>query len=324
MAYHLEETLTLPPFHWLSSKYLSHSHCGMRSVHSQLQYQSGSLPYSSHRLQSDFSTFLDSSSVGRSPYRKVRPSDLPSGDFLIQHYRSKLCAPPTRRSAGRREKKQSFSISIYKVMVHPDTGISSKVMSIRNSFVNDIFERIAGESSGPLQPAPHHHQQGDPVRFLLPGELAKHPVSEGTKAVTKYTSSSTKLFTKPNLSFWHRLYKPWWRCLVHLYGKGSAIAPLVSHISEFPAHGYRSGSRHRTSPYRTVPYLCCFSCPQRRGGLLDRWRAFHVTDILSAVYGASNARFHSVRSPAPTSICLNHPVLSRFHGAPTCSVRSQL
>ena len=28
------------------------------------------------------------------------------------------------------------------------------------------------------------------VRLLLPGELAKHAVSEGTKAVTKYTSSS--------------------------------------------------------------------------------------------------------------------------------------
>lgn len=28
------------------------------------------------------------------------------------------------------------------------------------------------------------------VRLLLPGELAKHAVSEGTKAVTKYSSAS--------------------------------------------------------------------------------------------------------------------------------------
>jgi hypothetical protein len=27
------------------------------------------------------------------------------------------------------------------------------------------------------------------VRLLLPGELAKHAVSEGTKAVTKYSSA---------------------------------------------------------------------------------------------------------------------------------------
>lgn len=31
--------------------------------------------------------------------------------------------------------------------VHPDTGISNKAMAILNSFVNDIFERIASEAS---------------------------------------------------------------------------------------------------------------------------------------------------------------------------------
>jgi len=37
---------------------------------------------------------------------------------------------------------------IYKVLkqAHPDIGISSKLMSIMNSFVNDIFERIAVEA----------------------------------------------------------------------------------------------------------------------------------------------------------------------------------
>ena len=30
------------------------------------------------------------------------------------------------------------------------------------------------------------------VRLLLPGELAKHAVSEGTKAVTKYSSNKQK------------------------------------------------------------------------------------------------------------------------------------
>ncbi|KAL7851436.1 hypothetical protein AOLI_G00217920 [Acnodon oligacanthus] len=66
-------------------------------------------------------------------------------------------------------------------------------MSIMNSFVNDIFERIAGESSR----LAHYNKRSTitsreiqtAVRLLLPGELAKHAVSEGTKAVTKYTSS---------------------------------------------------------------------------------------------------------------------------------------
>ena len=36
--------------------------------------------------------------------------------------------------------------------VHPDTGISNKAMAILNSFVNDIFERIATEASSAFSP----------------------------------------------------------------------------------------------------------------------------------------------------------------------------
>ncbi|XP_067880520.1 histone H2B 1/2-like [Heterodontus francisci] len=104
---------------------------------------------------------------------------------------------PAAKGGKRRRKsrKESYSIYIYKVMkqVHPDTGISSKAMSIMNSFVNDIFRRIAGEASR----LAHYNKRSTissreiqtAVRLLLPGELAKHAVSEGTKAVTKYTSS---------------------------------------------------------------------------------------------------------------------------------------
>ena len=38
-------------------------------------------------------------------------------------------------------------IEIVLKQVHPDTGISNKAMAILNSFVNDIFERIATEAS---------------------------------------------------------------------------------------------------------------------------------------------------------------------------------
>lgn len=94
-----------------------------------------------------------------------------------------------------KKRRESYAIYIYKVLkqVHPDTGISSKAMSIMNSFVNDIFERIAQEASR----LAHYNKKATitsrevqtSVRLLLPGELAKHAVSEGTKAVTKYTSS---------------------------------------------------------------------------------------------------------------------------------------
>jgi histone H2B len=90
-----------------------------------------------------------------------------------------------------KKRKESYAICIYKVLkeVHPD----SKAMSIMNSFVNDIFDRIVNESS---KLAAHNGKSTissreiqTSVRLLLPGELAKHAVSERTKVVTKYTSS---------------------------------------------------------------------------------------------------------------------------------------
>lgn len=103
--------------------------------------------------------------------------------------------PKDGKKKRKSRRKESFSIYIYKVLkqVHPDTGISSKAMSIMNSFVNDVFERMASES---LRLA-HYNKRSTissreiqtAVRLMLPGELAKHAVSEGTKAVTKYTGS---------------------------------------------------------------------------------------------------------------------------------------
>nr|XP_691943.2 histone H2B 1/2-like [Danio rerio] len=111
---------------------------------------------------------------------------------------SKKAVTKTAGKGGKKRKrtrKESYAIYVYKVLkqVHPDTGISSKAMGIMNSFVNDIFERIAGEASR----LAHYNKRSTitsreiqtAVRLLLPGELAKHAVSEGTKAVTKYTSS---------------------------------------------------------------------------------------------------------------------------------------
>nr|P02291.2 RecName: Full=Histone H2B.2, sperm [Parechinus angulosus] len=95
----------------------------------------------------------------------------------------------------RRRRRESYGIYIYKVLkqVHPDTGISSRAMSVMNSFVNDVFERIAGEASrltsANRRSTVSSREIQTAVRLLLPGELAKHAVSEGTKAVTKYTTS---------------------------------------------------------------------------------------------------------------------------------------
>uniref|UniRef100_A0A6I8NCW6 Core Histone H2A/H2B/H3 domain-containing protein n=1 Tax=Ornithorhynchus anatinus TaxID=9258 RepID=A0A6I8NCW6_ORNAN len=89
----------------------------------------------------------------------------------------------------KRSRKESYSIYMYKVLkqVHPDTGISSKAMG-----------RIAGEASR----LAHYNKRSTitsreiqtAVCLLLPGEQPKHAVSEGTKAVTEYTSSKYYIY----------------------------------------------------------------------------------------------------------------------------------
>ncbi|EFJ39088.1 histone H2B, partial [Volvox carteri f. nagariensis] len=79
-------------------------------------------------------------------------------------------------------KSETYKLYIYKVLkqVHPDTGISSKAMSIMNSFINDIFEKVATEASKlsryNKKPTVTSREIQTAVRLVLPGELAKHAV----------------------------------------------------------------------------------------------------------------------------------------------------
>jgi len=63
------------------------------------------------------------------------------------------------------------------------TGISNKAMLILNSFVNDIFERIATEASKLAsynkKSTISSREIQTAVRLILPGELSKHAISEG-------------------------------------------------------------------------------------------------------------------------------------------------
>ena len=109
---------------------------------------------------------------------------------------------PASKTAGEKKGKkkakksvETYKIYIFKVLkqVHPDIGISSKAMSIMNSFINDIFEKLAQEAARLARynkkPTITSREIQTSVRLVLPGELAKHAVSEGTKAVTKFTSN---------------------------------------------------------------------------------------------------------------------------------------
>ena len=107
-------------------------------------------------------------------------------------------APKKAATGGKKAAKrtESYSSYIYKVLkqVHPNTGISKRGMSILNSFINDIFDRIAQEASRlsryNKKSTLSSREIQTAVRLLLPGELSKHAVSEGTKAVTKFSSNT--------------------------------------------------------------------------------------------------------------------------------------
>ena len=100
-----------------------------------------------------------------------------------------------KAAAPRRHKRtETFSVYIFRVLkqVHEKIGISKRSMSIMNSFIYDIFEKIASEASKLVRYNKRHtlssREVQTAVRLLLPGELAKHAVVEGTKAVTKFNS----------------------------------------------------------------------------------------------------------------------------------------
>ncbi|XVF46798.1 hypothetical protein PTKIN_Ptkin03bG0057300 [Pterospermum kingtungense] len=102
-----------------------------------------------------------------------------------------------RKRSGKRKEfnsNEAYRTYVFRVLkqVHPGMAISSKAMSVINSLMNDMFERIADEATKlskytETKTLSSREIQGA-VRLVLPGELGKHAVAEGSKAVTKYAS----------------------------------------------------------------------------------------------------------------------------------------
>ena len=85
---------------------------------------------------------------------------------------------------------------IYKVLkqVHPSTGINAGAKSQLNQFLMVLLRRLNNVardlSSFNEKKTLTSREVQSAVGLFLPGELAKHAVSEGTKAVTKFNYSS--------------------------------------------------------------------------------------------------------------------------------------
>lgn len=104
----------------------------------------------------------------------------------------------TKKTAGtrRHKPKRTWSIFIHRTLkqVHKDVGMSSKAMRVVNSFCQDIIERVAVEAAALTRfnnsKTMKSHDIQTAVRLVLPTELAKHAMAEGTKAVAKFSGSS--------------------------------------------------------------------------------------------------------------------------------------
>ena len=100
-----------------------------------------------------------------------------------------------KKKSGSKVRKETYSTYIYRVLkqVHPDTGISNKAMAILNSFVQDIFERVATEASKLAsynkKSTISSREIQTSVRLILPGELSKHANAEAARSVTKFSST---------------------------------------------------------------------------------------------------------------------------------------
>lgn len=106
--------------------------------------------------------------------------------------------PVDQRKKSKRHKKKNYTghtVSIYRVLkqVHPQLGVSRNGMGVLTSLVNDVVERLSVEA-GRLSQMNSRKTLGarevqSAVRLVFPGELSKHAVSEGIKAVTKFNQT---------------------------------------------------------------------------------------------------------------------------------------
>ena len=97
---------------------------------------------------------------------------------------------------GRRHKKdqEDFRNYLFKILkeIYSDTGITKQAMDSLNSLINYLFEVIATEASSVMMESNRTILTANDIqtaiRRILPGELQKHAVSEGTKAIVKFKS----------------------------------------------------------------------------------------------------------------------------------------
>ncbi len=111
----------------------------------------------------------------------------------------------------------NLKVYIYRVLkqVHPDSGSSAMAARVQNDMLNHLGKKIAWQAAEMTSSAINGQERKTikakdverGVMFSLPGEIAKHAVSEGNKALAKYSkatgteSGSTTTAIKSGLQF---------------------------------------------------------------------------------------------------------------------------
>ena len=126
---------------------------------------------------------------------KPNPNKIKSSQIPPTTSKPRTQKNPDKKTSTRK-RRETFGVYIYKVLkqVHNDIGISKKSMNIMNSFINDLYEKIAIEAANLVRYNKKHtlsaREIQSAVKLILPGELAKHAIIEGAKAVNKIASQN--------------------------------------------------------------------------------------------------------------------------------------
>ncbi|CAD6225670.1 unnamed protein product [Miscanthus lutarioriparius] len=131
------------------------------------------------------------------PKTKTKPQQQPGGGGDASKKR-----PKARRRLGQASSGGDAGMGgiggykryVWRVLkqVHPDLGVSGHAMQVLDMMMADMFERLADEAArlskatGRVTLTSREVQSA--VRLVLPGDLGKHAISEGTKAISKYMS----------------------------------------------------------------------------------------------------------------------------------------
>lgn len=103
--------------------------------------------------------------------------------------------PKPAKKPQKKARRESFKIYIYRLLksCHRDMEISQKAMSCVNSFVMDMFERLAGEASRLASLSKRSTITTNDILYsvdlVIGKELAKHAKGGALKHLHKYAAN---------------------------------------------------------------------------------------------------------------------------------------